>query len=202
MKLEKFTYFYPEAPRLISIDHPTFEQMSNEPLWVAEKKYNENRLQLHYFEEEFQFWNRHGEKFSYRPPEKLLEGLHSLKFFGYCIFDCGLRNNKIEGIKDRIVFYDCLMWCGDLLIGNIYPFSHRRSLIDEFIHTDVDILSSPVQFKGDFRAAWDNFLAAKDPEFEGLVIKNLRGQLNLGRKTNMESSWMYKVRIPSNRYRL
>jgi len=201
MRLDKFTYFYPEAPRLIAVSHPIFEKMSDEPLWVAEKKYNENRLQLHYFEGEFQFWNRHGEKFSYRPPDLLMDGLKQLRLNGYCIFDCGLRNNKVSGIKDKIVFYDCIAMTGQLLIGK--DFRYRRDIIDLLVDTsEDDLLIAPVQFASGFMSVWNNFLAVKDPEFEGLVIKNLRGQLNLGRKTNMESAWMYKVRIPSNRYRL
>ena len=38
-------------------------------------------------------------------------------------------------------------------------------------------------------------------EIEGLVLKNTRGVLNLGRNSAMDSNWMVKVRKPNGSYR-
>jgi ATP-dependent DNA ligase len=67
MKLDRFTYFYPERPRLLHIEQPLFESLSQDPNWVAEPKYNGSRLQLHYLDGAWQFWNRHGQPMDYRP---------------------------------------------------------------------------------------------------------------------------------------
>lgn len=38
-------------------------------------------------------------------------------------------------------------------------------------------------------------------EFEGLVMKDLTKKFDLGRKSNTESKWMYKMRKSTNSYR-
>ena len=60
------------------------------------------------------------------------------------------------------------------------------------------------QFKDNFKQAYDDCISGKygDPkEFEGLVIKNVNGMLNLSRTSGQNSNWMYKVRKQSGSYR-
>lgn len=196
MKFEDFTYFYPEKPVLITKEQSLFQTLSTSPSWVAEKKYNGNRLCLHYFNGEFQFWNRHGAKFSkFYPDEKLLKELKALPLQGYCIFDGELRNNKIHEIKQKIMLFDVIMWDNQLMTS---PFSHRRNILEKMIPVDGDPLGIPYQFKSDFSKAFD--LVTPDEEIEGLVIKNIAGKLKVSRKINQPSSWMFKVRKPNNSY--
>ena len=83
MKINKFTYFYPERPKLIHIDQPLFRSLDENASWVAERKYNGCRLQLHSLDGPVEFWNRHGERMDYSPTPEMLESLKDLP--GYCL---------------------------------------------------------------------------------------------------------------------
>ena len=201
MKLDEFKYFYPEKPRLISKDQPLFHQLSDSDDWVAEKKYNETRLQLHLLDRKAQYWNRHHEKMSYDPtPEikEMFDALMATKLTKYTLFDGGLRHNRTKDVRNKIVLWDVFIWNGELLIGK--PFWYRRQLLESLFGVDDEPVGIPFQYKDKFLQVFEEVIHYA--EFEGLVIKNKRGQLNLGRKDGMDSKWMCKVRRPSGRYHL
>ena len=196
MKITEQKFFYPEKPRLIHIDQPLFETLDKRKEWVAERKYNGSRLQLHCLDGEFQFWNRHGERMKYQPTEEILDAF-SIIPPGYCLFDGELRNHKVVGIRDKIMLYDCFIWQDQLLVGR--PFWHRRNLIKKLFKCNAEPVGITEQFHNKFRDVFQNVI--QNPEIEGLVLKNTRGTLNLGRTGAVDSSWMYKVRRPNGSYR-
>jgi len=198
-KVEGFKYFYPERARLMHIDQPLFEELSANPLWVAEPKFNGSRLQLHHLPTgEWQFWNRHEQLMAYTPSAEVMADLAGLNLSGYWLFDGELRHNKVKGVRHRIALYDVFIAGGDLLLGT--TFGDRRGILEVLFHycgPDVgDVLDLAHQYEGDFRQVFDGFLA--DKEIEGLVIKNLKGKLNLGRTRAADSTWQWKVRKESN----
>ena len=196
MKLTTFKYFYPENPRLLSIEQPLFQRLSDHNSFIAEKKFNEQRLELH-CNGSFEFWNRHEEKLNYTPNEELLDALNRVPLHGYCQFDGGLRHNKVPGIKHKIMIYDVFIWQGKLLIGK--PFWYRRTIIENLFQINGDPLGIPEQFPNNFHKVFFDVIK-NDPEIEGLVIKNKAGILKLGRNSAYDSNWMWKVRKPSGRY--
>jgi len=182
LKFTEFKYFYPERAGLIHKDQPMFETLSKDPNWIAEPKYNGSRLELHHLpDNSWEFWNRHGQKMSYTPSPELLEDLNGLNLKGYWILDGELRHNKVKGIRNKIVIYDVFMVEGNLLVS--IPFQDRRLILEtlfKYYGPDVgDILDLAPQFDSNFRQHFDRYL--DDEEIEGLVIKNLKGKLNLGR---------------------
>jgi len=208
MKLESFKYFYPEKPKLIHVDQPLFETLSESKDWVAEKKYNGQRLLLHYIVEPvkplpathlfpFQFWGRYGEKLTYKPNTEIKEALRALLLKGYCLFDGELRHGKVTGIKDRIILYDVFIWRNELLINK--PFWYRRNLLKKILECEEEPIGITEQFRENFRVLFDT--VTKSPEIEGLVMKNTKGMLNLGRTAALNSKWMYKVRKGNGSYR-
>lgn len=188
MKITNFKYFYPERPRLLGRDQELFQQLSLNPNWIAEKKYNGSRLQLHFYNGDFQFWNRRGTKLTYKPNDEVKEALHSLPLRGYCLFDGELRHNKTKGIQHRIVLFDTFIWQGELLD---WPFQLRRKILEE-----ICPMKDPVKIIEQFSSRFEQLLEqfTKEPEIEGLVIKNKKGILNLGRRSPINSRWMYKAR--------
>jgi ATP-dependent DNA ligase len=198
VKLTEFKYFYPEKPRLINVNQALFSRLSEDDLWVAERKYNGQRLQLHCINGEFQFWGRHGELLKYTLSDELLEELKGLSLpRGYCLLDGELRHNKVPGIQHKIIFYDVFIWDGNLLIGE--GFWYRRAILHDTIGIEKrNRVGIPLQYPGKFRQTFDQVI--EDPEIEGLVMKNMRGKLALGRTAGIDSGWMYKVRRPSGRY--
>jgi ATP-dependent DNA ligase len=190
MTFSEFIYFYPEKPILISKDQDLFKKLSDSPDWVAERKYNGSRLELHYLNGKFLWWNRHNQKFSFTPDKELLDILHALPLKGYCVFDGELRNNKVTGIKQKIMLFDTLLWNGELL--TTMPFSERRKILSDMVPVDGDPVGIPYQFQTNFDSAFTE--VSQDKEIEGLVMKKLSGKIGVSRKSNQDSKWMYKVR--------
>jgi ATP-dependent DNA ligase len=204
MKINTFTYFYPEKPGLIHIEQDLFGRLSADPAWIAEPKYNGSRLGLHRLPSGiWELWNRHGEKFSFSPDPDLTAALRlfngSLEPGKYYLFDGELRHNKTAGVRQKIVLYDCFIFASGLLTG--VPFEDRRGILatlDKY-GGGYEALTITEQYSRDFRGVFDELTT--DPEIEGLVMKRLDGKLDLGRKRAANSRWMMKVRKPSNSYR-
>jgi len=198
MKIEKFTYFYPEKPRLISIQQPLFGLLNNKGEVIAEKKYNGIRLQLHCMPDgEFQFWNRHNTKLRYTPSEELQESLQQLGCQGYNIFDGELRHSKTKGVQHKIVLFDVFVQEGVLL--NNRPFWFRRGVLEGLNFINENLKPIKQYDDVDFLRLFNQ--VSKEKEIEGLVLKSKTGLLSLGRKAGTNSKWMWKVRKPSKNYR-
>lgn len=206
MKMNTFTYFFPEKPTLISKDQPLTKQLSGDPDCVAERKYNGIRLQLHYLNGKFQFWGRHKDLLKFTPDAELLADLNGLAkeirntlgTAGYCLFDGELRNNKTKGVRQKIMLFDIFIWNGEVLTG--VPFTERRAIIESLIPVDGEPIGCPFHFRGNFIDAFNKVIT--DDEIEGLVIKNLKGQFKISRMSPVNSAWMWKVRKPSKRYKI
>ena len=197
MKITEFKFFYPERPKLIHINQLLFEMLSDRKEYVAERKYNGSRLQLHYLDRKFQFWNRHGARMDYRPSDEVQEALDALPLKGYCLFDGELRDKKTKDVRNKIIFYDIFIWQDNLLIGQ--PFWYRRNILKKIFKCNAEPVGITEQFPGEFRDVFNDVI--QDEEIEGLVMKNTRGVLDLGRTSAMDSAWMYKARKPNGSYR-
>ena len=203
MKINSFTYFYPERPGLIHIDQPLFSRLSEDPGWIAEPKKNGKRLELHRLPSGiWQFWNRHGERMSFIAGNDLVSALLAMPLEAgkYYLFDGELCDGKVKGIRQRIMLYDVFIFADELLTG--VPFADRRGILETLEKNGggyYEALSIAPQYPGDFRAVYDEL--TPNPEIEGLVMKNLGGKLDLGRKRAANSGWMMKVRKPNNSYR-
>jgi len=201
MKINAFTYFYPERPGLLHIEQDLFGRLSADPAWIAEPKYNGSRLLLHRLPSGiFQLWNRHAEQFGYVANTEIAAALYALplELGKYYLFDGELRHNKTVGVRDKIVLYDCFIFGDELLTGT--TFEDRRGIL-ETLNKDAggyEALTIAPQYPGDFRAVYDEL--TPNPEIEGLVMKRLDGRLDLGRKRAANSSWMFKVRKANNSY--
>jgi ATP-dependent DNA ligase len=205
MKFKSFRYFYPEAPTLIHRDSELVDKFSADSQWVAEPKYNGCRLMLHIIDGDVQFWDRHGKQLKYNdhPAKTIIERLKMLFPKGYYLFDGELRNNKVTGIRDKMVLWDCFIWDGEFL--NHVPYALRRLRIEGFLVSgDEYDISLIKQYPGDFKQVFENYilgLHGNPEEFEGIVMKNLNGMLNLSPTKNNESSWMFKIRKETGRHK-
>jgi ATP-dependent DNA ligase len=202
MKINSFTYFYPERPGLIHIEQDLFGRLSADPAWIAEPKFNGSRLLLHRLPSGiWQFWNRHQERFSFVAGGELVAALMALPLEPgkYYLFDGELRHNKTVGVRQKIVLYDCFIFGDELLCG--VPFEDRRGILATLQKRGgfFEALTIAPQYSYNFREVYDEL--TPNPEIEGLVMKNLGGKLDLGRKRAANSSWMMKIRKPNNSYK-
>ena len=206
MYFKDFIYFYPENPTLVHRDQPLIDELSNDPNFVGEPKYNGSRLELHILNGDIQYWTRHGEKFKmFDGHPDIEEGLSQFSKDSYFLFDAELRHNKVIGVRNKLVIFDCFIYDG--LFLNHKTFGERRKLLENNFNDCND--NKPVslinQYKTDFRKIFEIYTQGYDghnsDEFEGLVIKDLTKKFNLGRKSNHKSEWMFKMRKESNSYR-
>ena len=61
------------------------------------------------------------------------------------------------------------------------------------------LIDIPFQFQNNFNSVFNE--VSKDKEIEGLVLKKNTGKLNVSRKSNQDSKWMYKVRRAHENYK-
>lgn len=195
MRINEFKYFYPEKPILATIDQIS---LFDDRDYVAEKKYNGTRLELHYINNEFEFWNRHGEKIKFSPDNKLFNLLYKLYLIGYNVFDGELRHNKVKGIYNKIIIYDIFIYKNNLLINK--TFRERRKILETIFQVkEKSPLSLSRQFYKNFKLVFKNVI--RNEEIEGIVIKKLDSKFNLSRIRSSDSSWMYKIRKPHKNYK-
>lgn len=215
MKIKRFKYFYPEKPFLIQIGQDEFTEMSNDPKYVAEAKYNGARCEVHIMDGKVEFWDRHGKRLDFDTNPLYTELRNKIKKIlikafgkvGYFLFDGELRHNKVRGIQGKLVLWDCFIHENEFL--NRLPYWARRAKIQEKLKVDNgDFQNEPVflirQWTTDFKTVYDEYVSGKwgDPdEFEGVVIKNVNGNLNLGTSSGSPSNWMFKVRKQTGRHR-
>jgi ATP-dependent DNA ligase len=196
MLIKDFKYFYPEKPRLI---HES--QIEDKPGYVAEPKFNGIRLCLHHLPDgRWEFWNRHGEKISYKPNQEVIDALEDLKLKGYWLFDGELRHGKVKGIKHKIVLYDVFIADHHLLYDK--TLEERRFILETLFHyaeSYYECLQLTAQYDKDFKKMFESF--ADNDEIEGIVIKKLSGILNLSRTSGQDSDWMTKVRKATKNYK-
>lgn len=208
MKIKSFKYFYPEKPVLMNIEQDAFERFSNDPQWIAEPKYNGQRCEVHMLDGDVQFWDRHGKPLDFNSNPLYKEGRDKIKNVlrkifgvkGYFNWDSELRHNKVIGVQNKIVMWDTFIHGNEFL--NKKPYWARHAMVDvlrDLPNDEKMVVKCIEQFKDNFRYHYDRLI--EDDEFEGLVLKNVNGKLNLGRNAGINSNWMFKVRKPSGRYR-
>lgn len=222
MKFKKHIYFYPEKPSLVHRDQPLVADMSKDENWIAEPKYNGTRCVLTVINGDVSFWTRHGaqvkilNKDSVEYTKMVNEVKEALPDTGHFQFDSELRHHKVKGLSFQLVIWDCFIY-NDLFLNRL-EYDERRALVlkhfyfpentDKVINLNrykrrVQVIE---QFKTDFRKVFDEFVSGKRmlgniDEFEGLVMKNRKSKLSLGRKTNPNSTWMFKIRIETGRHK-
>jgi ATP-dependent DNA ligase len=193
--------FYPPKPTLISITQPLFSQLDKDARFVAELKYNGDRLILQRFEDgSFEFWNRHGEKLRrYDPSPIILQHLKNLKWEGYCVCDGELLHHKTKHIKHHAILFDVFIWNGQSL--KLKPFVERRTYLERLfgVHDNDSWVTIAPQWKTNFKKVFDDF--TKNEEIEGLVMKRLDAKLQLGTSSSPTVKYMFKVRKPGPTYR-
>ena len=135
---------------------------------------------------------------------------------GHFQFEGELRHSKVTGIQYKLVLWDCLIYNDEYL--NRLTYDERRELVLKHFQSSSDASDKVIslseyrkrvkvieQFESDFRTIFDEFACGDRTlgdvgEFEGLVMKNRKGKLALGRKTNPDSRWMFKIRIETGRH--
>jgi ATP-dependent DNA ligase len=204
MNIKSFKYFYPEKPVLMNIEQESFAAMSNDPDWVAELKYNGNRCPLWIIDGNVQFWGRHGKLLAYNadPDPEIVAFLKEKFPKGIFLFDSELRHNKVTGVRNKLVIWDVFIFRDRLL--NREQYWSRRAILSSRIAPNEKVITSSdkvkliTQYPNHFAALYKTVI--KDPEIEGLVLKNQHGILNISRTSGQNSNWMYKVRKASGRY--
>jgi ATP-dependent DNA ligase len=210
MLFKEFTYLWPEKPVLIHRDQDLVDQLSDDDDYIAQPKFNGQRCVVHILNGEVSFWSRHGHELTYANKYKDSQGYKNLvnelrrKFpEGYYQFDGELRHNKVTGIYHKLVLWDTFVYKNRFLYKEQY-WARREMLATHFNSNESDTIHLIKQYSTEFRGAYKAYTEGEygnPDEFEGLVMKNLKGKLNLGRKSSANSMWMFKIRKETGRHR-
>ena len=193
-------YFYPAKPTLITLRQPLFQKLNSNPDYVGELKYNGDRLELITPDggKTFQFWNRHGGRFKFDPSARLLESLDRLDLEGWCQLDGELIDHKTKTVKKTVVLWDVIVYNGEL---QLKLYEERRELLWEIFGKPEEVFDMPEEGvvnmtpqwpAGEFQEVYDTY--TKVAWIEGLVIKDKKARLIVGRTSCPDVTTMYKVR--------
>lgn len=143
----------------------------------------------------------------------------------YFLLDGGLLHNKHRAIKDTIVIWDMLVCAGHYQLGSTYqhrydqiwalvtdePYQFQQEdkqfTLGRCISTDI-LVPENIPTPEGWEEAWElvdainePYLAAGNgPLIEGLVFKDLQGQLELGLKEKNNQSWSARSRVTTARH--
>ena len=195
----RMRYFYPNRPLLVSPDSKTVDEMDANPNCVAEIKKNGDRLVLIKKDGQFTFYNRHRSVLKYQPIPAMLEELQSLNIPDGTQLDAELMHNHTKNVKNLIYFYDIYVWGGDLMTE---AFGIRRKQLEDlfFVGHDGQHLELAKQYHSGFHQLFNEVI--QNDEDEGLVMKNLKGELVFDRKKSVDVWWQVKVRRASKNSRI
>lgn len=195
--------------------------------WKAQIKYNDTRILIKYLpNEKVELWNRHGMRVSYTPPDTLIAQLNSLRdklgISDLTILDGGLLDSKHQAIKDQIVVWDILVQNGEHLLGTTYeerfsriraigvgshpytPTHKRHPTLDIGISLTTDVFCPRWYDHTQYQQIWEIVQIANapfpTPVFEGCVLKDPTGQLQIGFKVKNNTSWQVKSRVTTGRH--
>jgi len=191
-------YFYPNRPILLAPDHEKVGSLSKNPNWIAEKKWNGDRLVLLY-DGKFLFCNRNKSEFKrYTPTREVLEELKSLDLPKNTQLDGELVHNKTKDIKHQLKIYDIYTYDNEKVR---LPLLRRKRLLKrifsnkQFIH-----LERVKHYKSNFYKVFLK-LTKHDSAIEGLVMKDLTGMITWNPMKSVDVAWQIKIRKESKNYK-
>jgi ATP-dependent DNA ligase len=193
-------YFFPAKPKLITLRQGLFQKLNSDPNYVAELKYNGDRLELITPNggKDFEWWNRYENRFHFTPSSRLLETSKSLRLKGFCQLDGELIDHRTKGVKNTAILFDIIVYNGEVMVEK--TFAERRELLWQIFGAPEEIFDIPEEGmnlapqwpSGEFKDVYD--LYTKVGWIEGLVMKDLRAKLIVGRTSCPVVTTMYKVR--------
>lgn len=192
-------YYFPNRPFLVSQTDTVIDEKSASDDWIAEPKFNGDRLVLFYENGKFQFWNRHKSMFrKFTPLQSMIDELNSLNLPDKCQLDGELLHFKTKTTKNTIVFYDIYQYDGVKVNS---PYEVRKELISNHLDGNFKHLKLVPVFTKNFREIFNDFVKKDDQLYEGLVMKNLKGELVFNSVSSPDVSWQLKIRRPSKNYK-
>lgn len=177
-----------------------------------------------------ELWGRHAERLKYTPSVDLQDQLQEIRnqLPGYCLLDGGLLHSKHPAIKHTIVIWDILVKDSEHLISTTYKNRYQSLILDLVFKSDnckskdlqnyshegftlgmkfTDDIFIPYNIQpNEWEMAWDmvdniNTLYPNNgPLIEGLVFKDLEGELEYGFNEKNNSTWMSRSRVPTGRH--
>ena len=214
-------YIYPPRPKhCIPKDQADlFIDLGYKP----QLKYNDSRtiIKIHP-DQTIELWNRHAERFrAYTVPNWLIDQIsETTKQIGlqpgkYHMLDGGLLDQKHKAIKDTIVIWDILVKDDQHLLGTTYlhryqqlqartkPWYFKEHQLG-YAYTDNVFLAEYYQ-PDQSQQLWDLVETVNQPYptplLEGIVYKDPNGTLEMGYKSDNNTSWMVKSRVKTGRHR-
>ena len=193
-------FFYPPQPIRLWPNGSFFQQLSVDPNYLAEIKYNGWRLEIHIDPKALIFYNRHGTIINI---DTTLFADSFKNIPAKSVFDGELINFRTIDVKNVIVLWDCMFWGGKDL--RPLPLYERRTYLDCFKLAPKKLTSKKKgqvfwnkQWKSNFPALYEKVIERNAPFEEGLVIKDKTSKYEFSIKSKFETASWYKIRKIGN----
>lgn len=182
-------FYYPLKPTRITLDSPLFQETSKSENFIAQKKKNGWRIQIHKENDKVEIYTRHKKRIEplilevewgniYR---NLLESIKCQN----CILD-GEFLHRRSSIKEHIYLWDVFFLNNEEVKK---PYVDRKRLLEENVSNGIRIEISK-DYKFDFRSLWDSL---EDDVDEGIVIKDITEPLYVSYDKTIKSHRQFKI---------
>lgn len=202
-----FQYLFPPRPELKA---PSTIIPNYEGRFIAQPKLNGSCAVLFTDGNEIIMMNRHKEQFSRECliDKEELKKLHKGK--GWLVLTGEYMNKSKKDSEGKIfngkfVIFDILVYQNEYLVGT--TFKERQELINELYPSQVfdkyiSIISSSLykvnNIETNITQSWNDIV--KTDMYEGFVLKNPQGILDVGYRSANNTGWQVKIRKPTKNY--
>lgn len=208
-RYDEFRYIYPPRP-VKKIQREHLDHLDDD--WIAQPKYNGCCSALFIKgTKEYILCNRTAGKLYLQKPINFTALNDGNKFMVLCgeYLNKNQKGEQDNSFNHKFIIWDILVWRGTYLIGETFEtrlnilyelFGKSNShvtdkgiLMFNYLHvTKVENVYIAPTFENDFKLIYDDLI--KTDLYEGLVLKNLTGKLELGFNKRNNEIWQLKAR--------
>lgn len=185
-------FLYPPRPEL-AIPPQTIKHFEEEGFWAQLKK-NGTCTCIFIDGDGFVSWKtRHNEPHKMWSPDEATQKYFSK--FKNCAFAAELLHSKVKGgQKNTLYLFDIMKWDNDLLLDT--TFEERQKILQKIVPLQKNIVIAK-NYAQDLTGL---FYSLKNPEDEGIVLKNPQAKLRSCLRAGLNSGWQVKCRKPTKNY--
>jgi len=187
----------PQPIRLWPDDSSFLRDLSSDPDYEAEIKYNGWRLEIHNTETGPILFNRKGTEIGNLEIDKFVRAFRNLP--PNSVFDGELINFRTKDVKNIVIIWDCMFWNGRDI--RKLQLQERRQFLDTLKVAPVTLKSKSTgqvyrakSRKTGLLKFYDKIVKKDDPLEEGIVIKNIRSRYEYSVKASFETVSWFKLK--------
>ena len=189
-------FYFPQKPTRITSESSVFKDCEEDSNYVAQKKKDGWRVQIHIENGEVTFFTRHNRRLE--PIVAELDWNEMAKLFldnvkcDSCIIDGEFLHRRTDKWKATFYVWDLFELNGERLRK---PYRYRKHLLDRLVSPTPNLMISK-DYYGNFIELWKSLDLSVD---EGIVIKDLNEPLYVNFNKTINSPRQFKMLLDDPR---